>query len=265
MFKSVRKSVTDDECMCHLTTLWMVDNLNELMLWFKRTGMDLHIPSSMWTSGNMKFVQGGCQNSLQMSTNGHAIFAVISWRRGFPAMDCHRPGNMGALPLWTCKQMSKHGAEIHINQDQEIQKFALLAAKWCWHCFQTSLGPSLSTTRIMDRWSIVYSTVLCLPRGDETCYLQYMQRNADKGSCSASCCSSNCWNNLKTEIQASPPPSIQSRSHPIQLPYFQTAKRCIMWMQICKQWRGHGCGEHMASRASENILCRWHQKGSGLK
>jgi hypothetical protein len=44
----------------------------------------------------------------QMGTHGnvYAICTVILWRRGFPAMDCHRWQNMGA-PLWTCKQMSK--------------------------------------------------------------------------------------------------------------------------------------------------------------
>jgi hypothetical protein len=34
--------------------------------------MDLHVPSSMRTVGITKFVQGGCQNNLQMSTYGHA-------------------------------------------------------------------------------------------------------------------------------------------------------------------------------------------------
>jgi hypothetical protein len=31
----------------------------------------------------------------------------------------------------------------------------------------------------------------------------------------------NCWNNLETEVQASPQPSTQSRSHLIWLHYFQ--------------------------------------------
>jgi len=41
----------------------------------------------------------------------------------------------------------------------------LLLVKWCWCCFRTSMGPSLGTTRIVDRWLIVYSIMPCLKRG----------------------------------------------------------------------------------------------------
>jgi len=34
--------------------------------------VDLHTPSSMMTLGIIKFVQGGCQSILQMSTKGYA-------------------------------------------------------------------------------------------------------------------------------------------------------------------------------------------------
>jgi len=46
---------------------------------------------------------------MSMYRNVHAIFAVISWRRAFPATDYHpRPTNS-----WVC----------------------LLLAQWCWQCF----------------------------------------------------------------------------------------------------------------------------------
>jgi len=61
--------------------------LNELTLWFKRTDgllsliqmiswtstADLHIPSSTRTSGITKYVQSGCQSSLELSTNGNTM------------------------------------------------------------------------------------------------------------------------------------------------------------------------------------------------
>jgi hypothetical protein len=70
--------------------------------------------------------------------NVHAIFAVVSWWRGFPATDCHRHWNMG-VPLWTCKQVSKCGVDIHIvAQDQEIQKCA-----FCQESEGTLISPSI--------------------------------------------------------------------------------------------------------------------------
>jgi hypothetical protein len=64
-------------------------------------------------------------------------------------------------------------------------------------------------------------TVLCYAwRRVKTRHSQYVQRNADIWSCFAwwqhlnSYSSSNCWNNVKSEIQGSPPSSIQSRSRP---------------------------------------------------
>jgi hypothetical protein len=65
--------------------------LNKMMLWFERTdrllsliqptiwasAVDLYIPSSMRIPDFTKFVQVVYQSSLQMSTNGHAIFVAM--------------------------------------------------------------------------------------------------------------------------------------------------------------------------------------------
>jgi hypothetical protein len=88
-----------------------------------------------------------------MCGNMHAIFAaLLQRRRGFPATDCYRWGNMVA-PLWTFKQTSKHRVETHI-----------IAQEWCLCCFGDLMGPSSSTAKMVHRWSVVHSIVLCLKR-----------------------------------------------------------------------------------------------------
>jgi hypothetical protein len=100
---------------------------------------------------------------------------------------------------------------------QEIQ-MCLLPAKWC---FGTLMGPSSNTTRIMDRWSVVHHIVLCLKSWNllfavnaEECrrielFSLWQHLTSYSGSIH--------WNDSKTEIQASPPPSLQSRCHPTWL------------------------------------------------
>jgi len=95
--------------------------------------------------------------------NMHASFAETSWRRGFHAVECHRQWNMEE-PSWTYKQMSMHGIETYHHSGQRNSKVCLLLAKWCWCCFRTLMGLSLSITGIVDRWSVVHLNVVCLKR-----------------------------------------------------------------------------------------------------
>jgi hypothetical protein len=130
----------------------------------------------------------------------------------------------------------------------------------CWYCFGTIICPYSSTTSIMHRWSIAYGIVLFKP----TIYSKHRgmlkngavlhHDNAQPHSAAEQ------LKQLKTEIQASLPPSIWSRSHSHVLII------CITWTVICKQWRGEGHSAYVASlHATENILHRWHWEAWGLK
>jgi len=93
-----------------------------------------------------------------MHGNIHAVFAVVSWRRGFHVKNCHRQWNMVA-PLWTCKQCQsvewKHGSLSRTKKFRSVPSVCEV---------MLTLGPYLSTLMIVDRWSLVDGIVLCLKR-----------------------------------------------------------------------------------------------------
>jgi len=110
-------------------------------------------------------------------------------------------------------------------------------AKWCWCCFGTSIGPFSGTTRIVDRWSIVHSFVLCLKRSWNPLFTVDAE-NADKWSCFASWQhsalygSSNCWNNSETEISGSPPSIHSPNLSPSDYHIFRLLKHMICGCQF---------------------------------
>jgi hypothetical protein len=143
-FQSGRTSTDDDDCSGCLTTSWMVESVekvNNLVQEDRQitvpdstswtSAVDLHRPSSTSTSGITKFVQGGCQSSLHMSTNRHM------WKYA-----CNLCSNIIKMGRLSC----------------------LLPAKWCRSCFGRLMDLSSNTIMIMDRWSVVHGTVLCLKR-----------------------------------------------------------------------------------------------------
>jgi hypothetical protein len=115
-------------------------------------------------------MQGGCQSSLQMSTNRHTLKYA-----------CNFCSDTVKIKRFSCNGLSqamKH-RWITMNLQANIEalrgntyhhpgprnsKVCHLPPKWCWHCPRALLGPSLSTTRIVNRRSKVHSTVLCLKR-----------------------------------------------------------------------------------------------------
>jgi len=136
-------------------TAWAVQSLheqwtmlNELMLWFKRTdgllsliqvtswtSVDLHIPASKRTSDITKFVQDGCQSSLQISTNRYTWKCACNFcsnimKEAFLQWVKHECNTESA-----CKHQSMESKNI-TTQDQKIQKYA-----FCWQSdIDTVLG-----------------------------------------------------------------------------------------------------------------------------
>jgi hypothetical protein len=85
--------VQEDRC---ITVTNIVDKVT--------SAVDLLVPSFTRTLCFTKYVQGGCQSCLHMSTTGmcenvHSVFTVISLRRGFPAADCHRQWKIGCTTV----------------------------------------------------------------------------------------------------------------------------------------------------------------------
>jgi len=121
----------------------------------------------MRTSGITTFVQGGCQSSLHISTNGHTWKCACNFCSSIMKKErvfCNRLSQVMKLGCTTMNLEANiiawHGVEIHITtQDHGIQK--------CAFCQQSDVdtilglwdfsGPSLSTFRVMDRWSILHS------------------------------------------------------------------------------------------------------------
>lgn len=165
-FQSGRTIIATEDCSGHPTTSWTMDSVKIVNALVKRTdrllslievvrwtsAVGLHIASSMRALGITKFVQGGCQISI----NGHAMFGAMLWGgEGFCAVDCHRQWNMGAT-LWTCKQTSTHGVETQvIAQDEEIQKWPL-----CRRSDVDNPFNGLILKRYWDHWQMVNSAML---------------------------------------------------------------------------------------------------------
>jgi hypothetical protein len=89
---------------------------------------------------------------------------------------------------------------------------------------------SLSTTKIMDRWLVVHGIVLCLKR----CWNPLITVNRGMLTNGVVLHHDNAWPHMAAgplkrlkKIGASPPPSIQSRFHPIWLPYFWLLKDAL--------------------------------------
>jgi hypothetical protein len=130
----------------------------------------MQIQPSTRASGITRFVQGECWCSLQMSTNGHA------WKRACNCLQRYREDGEAFLQqIVTDDEICVHcyepasklipwsGNTCH-RPGARNPKVCLLTAKWCWHCFGTLMVLSSSTTRIMDRPSIVHGIELCLKR-----------------------------------------------------------------------------------------------------
>jgi len=141
-FQSGRTSIVQEDHSGHLTTTKTADNVK----WANATvqedrwitvanradKFDINCGSAYAIihkePGYHKICKAGAKAAyrwVQMSTCGnmYAIFAVILWRWGYPAMVCYSWWNMDA-PLWTWKQTSKHGVSHIIPQAHEIQKCA---------------------------------------------------------------------------------------------------------------------------------------------
>jgi len=133
--------------------------------------VNLQIPSYTRISSITKFMLGGCQSSLQMSTNMHTIFAAASQRKDFPAMYYHRWWNVCA-PLWMCKQTPKHGVETH-HPSPRMMKFKSVhsASKVLLTLFWDFNGPILQhyqdcgqmvnsawyCAMLMMRWNLLFA------------------------------------------------------------------------------------------------------------
>jgi hypothetical protein len=261
------QSVTAEEHFGHLTTSWTVDNaerVNALVQEGRRITVTdiadkldisygiciLHHPQGPLVTQNLCKCLPKLPTNMWALTglcgNMHTIFAAVSWRWGFPATECHRRWNVGA-PKWTCKQMSKH----EVEKTRHRPEVYLLPAIWYWRCFWILMGPILES--YVNRGQTVSSTRYCAMTGKQmilairskcrgmlTNVVVLHHDNARRHTLAATD-----ENDSTTEIQISPPPSIQSRFRLIRVPHFRTDQRCVTWTPICKQWRA-------ASRATEN-------------
>jgi len=182
----------------------------------------------------------------------------------------HTCGNMHTvfivIHVWNCKQCQSVEWKHVIVQDQKF-KSVPSASKWCWSCFGTLMGPSSSTTRIMDRWSMLH-IVQCLKRS----WNPLFTLNAEEfWQIELFCIVSTLkliWQHLPLNQFKYWNASFSPTQHTVQtLPHACTIfSDCSkMWMLICKWWRDQGHGTYMASCKTGNILRRWHREICGPK
>jgi hypothetical protein len=147
----------------------------------------------------------------------------------------------------------------------------LLLAKLCWHCLGTLKGPILK--HYQDHGQMVNSSKYCAVLEEE---LEHTVCSKHRGMLTKWSCvalwqhsttygSGNHQNDSKTEIWASPPPSLLVYILPHSITIFSDCSgMCCMDsdLQVMKRARK---GVYMALHATIIILYRWYQEACGRK
>jgi hypothetical protein len=192
-------------------------------------------------------MQGECQSSLQMSTKRHVWKYVCS--------SCSNIMKKERLFYSRLSQVMEHEfTTMNLEADikvwsvntslSRIKKFKTVPSArkvtltLCW----TLLGPSLRTTRIMDRQSIVHSIMLCLKR------IHIEHRGIltsgvilyDTTQPHMATTSVNMIKKLKFLLL--PHPACSPELAPSDYHIF---RRHYIWLLICKWWRDQVCSAYM--------------------